>query len=288
MIPRAYIQEWSQTAPWPDPAQVEQDLIICRALCDLFREEWLAERLAFRGGTAIHKLLFTRPLRYSEDIDLIQLQPGPIGKTVDSIRSALDWLGPCKREPASHSMHLTFRFAPEAEPNSKRKIKVEINTREHTSLFPVRRYPFSVDSAWYSAKAEIVSFEPEELFATKLRALLQRRKNRDLFDLKEGLAQLNMDSDKLIRCFEHYLGLEGVIIGRAAAEQRLLERLEHSLTEDVVPLLPAGITFSEEEAVAAVERIWHELVPRLRGEPWKLSSEFIDAIRAQRYPNFLR
>ena len=288
MIPRAYIQEWSQTAPWPDPAQVEQDLIICRALCDLFRNDWLAERLAFRGGTAIHKLLFTRPLRYSEDIDLIQLQPGPIGKTVDAIRSALDWLGPCKREPASHSMHLTFRFAPEGEPNSKRKIKVEINTREHTSFFPVRRYPFKVDSAWYSGKVDIVSFEPEELFGTKFRALLQRRKNRDLFDLSEGLKQLNMDSAKLIRCFEHYLGLEGVIIGRAAAEQRLLERLERSLTEDVVPLLPAGITFSDDEAVAAIERIWHDLVPRLRGEPWKLSGEFIDAIRVQRYPNFLR
>ena len=129
---------------------------------------------------------------------------------------------------------------------------------------------------------------PEELFGTKLRALLQCRKNRDLFDLSEGLKQLNMDSDKLIRCFEHYLGLEGVIIGRAAAEQRLLERLERSLTEDVVPLLPAGITFSDDEAVAAIERIWHDLVPRLRGEPWKLSGEFIDAIRVQRYPNFLR
>ena len=166
--------------------------------------------------------------------------------------------------------------------------KVEINTREHTSMFPVRRYPFSVYSAWHSRKVDIVSFEPEELFGTKLRALLQRRKNRDLFDLSEGLKQLSMDSDKLIRCFEHYLGIESVSIGRAAAEQRLLERLEHSLTEDVVPLLPAGITFSDDEAVAAVERIWRELVPRLRGEPWKLSGEFIDAIRVQRYPNFLR
>ena len=96
----------------------------------------------------------------------------------------------------------------------------------------------------------MVSFEPEELFGTKFRALLQRRKNRDLYDLSEGLKQLSMDLDKLISCFDHYLGLEGVIIGRAAAEQRLLERLEHSLTEDVVPLLPAGITFSDDEAVA--------------------------------------
>jgi hypothetical protein len=36
LIPRAYLQEWSAKAPWPDLRQVEQDLIICRALCDLF------------------------------------------------------------------------------------------------------------------------------------------------------------------------------------------------------------------------------------------------------------
>ena len=69
MIPGAYIQEWTGTTPWPDPRQVEQDLIICRALCDIFNDPWLSERLAFRGGTAINKLLFAHPLRYSEDID---------------------------------------------------------------------------------------------------------------------------------------------------------------------------------------------------------------------------
>lgn len=37
----------------------------------------------------------------------------------------------------------------------------------------------------------------------KLRALLQRRKNRDLFDLHHGLDQLAMDLDKLIACFDH-------------------------------------------------------------------------------------
>jgi len=52
MIPGAYVQEWSATTPWPDPRQVEQDLIICRALCDIFNDPWLSERLAFRGGLA--------------------------------------------------------------------------------------------------------------------------------------------------------------------------------------------------------------------------------------------
>jgi hypothetical protein len=77
VIPSAYIQEWSATTPWPDPRQVEQDLIICRVLCDIPSESFLADHLAFRGGTAINKLLFRAPLRYSEDIDLVHARPEP-------------------------------------------------------------------------------------------------------------------------------------------------------------------------------------------------------------------
>ena len=53
MIPTAFLQAWSTKAPWPDLRQVEQDLIICRALCDLFNAPTLAGKIAFRGGTAI-------------------------------------------------------------------------------------------------------------------------------------------------------------------------------------------------------------------------------------------
>jgi hypothetical protein len=95
LIPRAYLQEWSAKAPWPDLRQVEQDLIICRALCDLFNSPKLKGRIAFRGGTAIHKLLFRRPLRYSQDIDLVQVRPERIGPTIDAVREALEWLGDC-------------------------------------------------------------------------------------------------------------------------------------------------------------------------------------------------
>jgi hypothetical protein len=83
-------------------------------------------------------------------------------------------------------------------------------------------------------ETEIVSFEPEELFGTKLRALLQLRKNRDLFDLFEGLKQLNLDRGKLLTCFDHYLEIEGTPIHRAAAEKRMLQKPERSLTEILI------------------------------------------------------
>lgn len=288
MIPTAYVQEWSLKAPWPDSRQVEQDLIICRALCDLFNWPALAGKIAFRGGTAINKLLFQKPLRYSEDIDLVQMQQEPIGGTVNAIRDAPQWLGNFNWKQAGHSIHLVFKFLPEATPESTLKVKVEINTREHQSLYQIRKYPFEVDSPWYRAHAELASFEGEELFGTKLRALLQRRKNRDLFDLNEGLKQLSMDSGKLIACFEHYLALEGQSISRAEAEQRMLQKLQGSLTEDIAPLLPAGITFSEEDAILAFGKVWFDLIARISGEPWKLSQEVIDQLRKEKMPSLLR
>ncbi len=287
MIPASYLQEWSAKARWPDSRQVEQDLIICRALCDLFNSPALAGKIAFRGGTAINKLLFKQSLRYSEDIDLVQTQSEAIGPTVDAIRDALSWLGKCKRAQAGHSMHLVFKFAPEAAPETTLKLKVEINTREHENLYGIKKYAFEVDSRWHRAKTEIASFEPEEIFGTKLRALLQRRKNRDLFDLNEGLKQRLIEPGKLIACFEHYLALEGTPITRAAAEQRMLEKLTRSLTEDIAPLLPTGIGFTEDNALDAFGKVWTDLIVRIKGDPWKLTGKVVEELRQKKYPNLL-
>lgn len=71
MIPDAHITAWRGRAPWSSDAQVEQDLVISRALVALFEDEILAREVAFRGGTALHKLYLDPPARYSEDIDLV-------------------------------------------------------------------------------------------------------------------------------------------------------------------------------------------------------------------------
>jgi predicted nucleotidyltransferase component of viral defense system len=288
LIPNAYIQAWRASAPWPDTRQVEQDLIICRALCDLFKAPVLEGKIAFRGGTAINKLLFKRSLRYSEDIDLVQTTPEPIGATVDAVRDALSWLGKCRRDHAGHSMHMVFKFTPEADTQGALKLKVEINTREHQSALGVKTYPFAVENGWYQGDAEIASFAPEEIFGTKLRALLQRNKNRDLFDLLHGLEQLALDPDKLITCFDHYLALEGRPITRAVAEQRMLEKLTRSLTEDIAPLLPTGVRFNDDDAMRAFERVWKELIARVRGDAWKLTDKALDELRSKKYPNLLQ
>ncbi len=66
MIPQSAITHWRNIAPWPQDAQVEQDLILCRALLEIFQTPLLADALLLRGGTALYKLFISTPHRYSE------------------------------------------------------------------------------------------------------------------------------------------------------------------------------------------------------------------------------
>lgn len=227
-------------------------------------------------------------MRYSEDIDLVQVRPERIGPTIDAVREALVWLGDCARNRAGHSTHLTFRFAPETAPDTELNLKIEINTREHENLYGLKTYPFALTSGWHEARAEIVSFEAEELFGTKLRALLQRRKGRDLFDLNEGLKQPGINTGRIVECFEHYLGLDGHPISRAEAEQRMLEKLNRSLTEDIDPLLPAGVRYKEDDAIEGFGKVWTELIARIEGEAWKLTEKVVKDLREKKYPKLLK
>lgn len=94
MIPRANITAWRSHAPWLTDAQVEQDLVLSRALAEIYSDQELSDKLAFRGGTALHKLFINPAGRYSEDIDLVQIDEGPIGPIFEKLRDVLNpWLG---------------------------------------------------------------------------------------------------------------------------------------------------------------------------------------------------
>lgn len=49
MIPKAYISEWREHAPWGQDAWVEQDLVLSRAIVEMFRVDDIA-RLSFLPG----------------------------------------------------------------------------------------------------------------------------------------------------------------------------------------------------------------------------------------------
>ncbi len=268
MIPRAHITAWRARAPWPTDAQVEQDLVLSRALVEMYAHPVVAESLAFRGGTALHKLHFEPPRRYSEDIDLVQLKAGPIGPALDSIREALDpWLGEPSWGRNADSVKLLYRFGTTALPAQRMRVKVEINTREHFTCRGLRAVDYSVATLWHSAAAAITTYDVEELLGTKLRALYQRKKGRDLYDLWAALATLDVDFDSIVECFQRYMTADAAAATRAMLEANLSEKISSAAFRgDVLPLLGDGDAYDVDSAAALV---LDQLVSRLPGEPWR-------------------
>lgn len=266
MIPSDFIAEWRAQTRWPTDEQVEQDLVLSRALVAIFKDPDLASAVALRGGTALHKLHFSPPRRYSDDIDLVQLRPGPFGSTMDRLRACLDtWLGEPKREQG-HGVRLIYRFESEIPPVVRLRLKIETNTREHFAVLGTTNRPFAVDSRWWRDSADITTFQLEELLGTKLRALFQRKKGRDLFDLHLAL-EAGADPAAIVDIFLTYTTKAGHQITRAMFEENLAGKIRlPAFTDDIHVLLPPGATF---DITDGAERVQRELIARLPGAAWK-------------------
>lgn len=116
LIPQAYIAEWSNGAPWQTNEQAEQDLVICRVLIEIFSDDWLAQSLAFREGTALHKLYLSPQPRYSEDIDLEKKRAEPGKETVQRLQQRISFPGEAAVIPRKAGIQLKFHFASELPP----------------------------------------------------------------------------------------------------------------------------------------------------------------------------
>ncbi|MER8460730.1 nucleotidyl transferase AbiEii/AbiGii toxin family protein [Mesorhizobium sp. M0854] len=284
MIPAQNIVAWGNVVPWADPRQIEQDLIICRALIDIFTDEGLRDALRFRGGTALNKLHFPAPLRYSEDIDLVRTSSGPIGPILDRLRVVLEpWLGRAQFDQSPVAPKLRFRVDAEDGSGVPIRLKVEINTREIEAYDPPQAMQLRVDNPWFTGEAAIPTFSHEEMLATKLRALLQRDKGRDLYDLAHALETFEgLDLDRIAVLFGRYLELSGQSISRAQAQERMLAKLTNPrFLTDMKPLLPAEAAEHMTEAATAdsFRRVFMMLVDRLPGEPWARLSEIKERFR---------
>jgi len=268
VIPLDFITEWRSSAPWIHDSQVEQDLILSRALVEIFNVPEAAKALAFRGGTALYKLHLTPAARYSEDIDLVQVVAGPIGGVLDAVRTRLDpWLGEPRRTLKTGRVVLLYRLQSEGPTPLPLRLKIEINSREHFSVFDLVERQYVLRSRWYSGSASIKTYELDELLGTKLRALYQRKKSRDLFDLWTAHRAVGTDPDRVVTCFLRYLDEEGLRVSRAEFEANLAAKLEDPMfARDMDPLLASR---TEWDLAQAGRYACEELLVRLPGEPWK-------------------
>lgn len=252
MIPMAYIAQWRQIAPWPDDMQVEQDLILSRAIVEIFSNPFLSEQLAFRGGTALHKLFFSPAARYSEDIDLVRTAKGGIKEIIDVLRDCLEpWIGLPKTRQTGQSFKLLFYFSPEVSATIKQKIKIEINIHESFAVLDRLKVPFFIESPWFSQEAKVNTFQLEELLATKLRALYERKKGRDAFDLWLAIKEKEFDVTKTVAVFAEYMARSNKVITKKLFANNLSLKLQDAtFLDDIEPLLAPRLKNNHSRAAA--------------------------------------
>ena len=152
------------------------------------------------------------------------------------------------------------------------RLKIEINTREIEVFDAPMALPLEVANPWFSGTAAIPTFSREEMLATKLRALLQRDKERDLYDLVHALEVFGgLDIDRIVEMFGQYLQLSGQAISRAQAQKRMFAKLaKPRFLLDVRPLLAAAQVeaLTKESTAESFRRVFMTLIDRLPGDSW--------------------
>ncbi|MHB8828346.1 MAG: nucleotidyl transferase AbiEii/AbiGii toxin family protein [Syntrophales bacterium] len=122
-------------------------------------------------------------------------------------------------------------------------------------------------SRWFSGRASILAYQLDELLGTKVRALYQRRKGRDLFDLWTAFATTKVQPERVIGCFLHYLEKEGHRVSRAEFERNILAKLDDPrFIADITPLV---VTHSGFDLPHATELVFNRLATLIPGEPWQ-------------------
>jgi Nucleotidyl transferase AbiEii toxin, Type IV TA system len=136
---------------------------------------------------------------------------------------------------------------------------------------------YAVSSPWFSGSADIATFTKEEVLATKLRALLQREKGRDLIDLSHAAEVFgDLDAARVVRCFGQYLEAREQKISRAQAEERMFNKLDDpAFLADVRPLLASeeAAKFDDKAAHAAFAEVFSTFIKRIPGKAWKRTPE---------------
>lgn len=263
MIPKPYIAQWKDHVPWNSFEQVEQDLVISRVLVEIFSDEFLNKNLAFRGGTALHKLYLNPAPRYSEDIDLVQIKPGPIKPIMERLNEVITFFDETRNTMVKgHGAKANYRFTSEHE-GIRLRLKLEINCKEHFNVLPWVYFPFEITNPWFTGKTNILTYDVNELLGTKLRALYQRKKGRDLFDLDYSRLNIKLDLDKIIESFNAYMKFS---VNSIPTKRQFILNLEEKEQDqnflmDMDGLIRSGISYNQKEAF---EWIKEEVLIKLR------------------------
>ena len=277
-ITRQDILAHQAIVPWSMQHQVEQDLHLCRAIVALFNDAFLSSQIAMRGGTLLHKVHLAPPSRYSEDIDLVVVGTRPEEHIRRAVRRVLmDVLGTPKASvwgtiklalrntvKPSRVLRMTYSIPSIIEPGRMLDIVVEANVTERKPHLSVVEIPFSFPFRDEPVLTQIKGYDIHEMLGTKMRAMFQRKRGRDLFDLYWALTKSTrpVNPPAIIESFQHYMKQEGTKAGRAEFVGILEAHLkDRGFCSDMEPLLRSGISYDPQSAASYIKTNLLSLLP---------------------------
>ena len=179
------LRVWADEQELSDLLFAESDYRLVTILEAIYRDNFLAERLLMKGGTAINKLYLGETSRLSVDLDFNYIGPKEqVLKERKTIREGLRTL--LEEQDKSYATHwqpaygqttIKARFKPLA--GQTQSLKIEISHIERFPILPSVQKQVKTPNGLANA----VTYTLEELTSTKLRALMERFKGRDIYDL---------------------------------------------------------------------------------------------------------
>jgi len=277
-ITRQDILAHQRVVPWAAQYQVEQDLLLCRAMVAIFDDKFLSTQIAMRGGTLLHKVHLAPASRYSEDIDLVIVGTRPEQHIRAALRRVLtDVLGKPKKSvwgtlklalrnsvKPSRVLRMTYSISSIIEPGRMLDNVVEGNVTERKPHLAVVEMPFSFPCRDKTVGTRIKGYDIHEMLGTKMRAMFQRKRGRDLFDLYWVLTKSakTVKAPAIIESFQHYMRQEGTTAGRAEFVGILEGHLQdRGFCSDMKPLLRAGIVYDPQAAGVFIRTNLLSLLP---------------------------
>ena len=184
---------------------------------------------------------------------------------MDRLGEVLSWLPDRVTKQKRYNNTMLFRVESEIAPVVQIRLKVEINCFEHFNVLGLKKVPFSMENSWFTGSAELTTYHFEELLGTKLRALYQRKKGRDLYDLYCALTQREVDVDKVMLCYKKYMEF---VVDKAPSYKQFVNNMEEKMQdpeflEDTTMLLRPEIKFSSAEAYPLVYKMF---IDRMEGK----------------------
>jgi len=194
MLPQPKVQRYAVESGLRDIMIAEKEVVLTYLL-QLLSERGILDRLVFKGGTCLRKMVIGSQGRFSTDLDFTGLEEHDHEEVILDMMAAFEqpYYGIQFTIPDESyyetldglSWGVNQTYAHEWNASGENEVRLQISLREAPTLAPERRVQClqSYFKFLPFAPAELSCLALPEILAEKIRACYQRNKARDIYDL---------------------------------------------------------------------------------------------------------